>query len=557
MSAATRRLCAPTSEPSNNNLLPQVFELAVRLVGLDGDELECGLSQVIEMVANRFGAQQAALIKLGTNQRFACEVEFAKSGRRRVSELIECQTDEAHRHFAVDLTEWPSDIHLDDSFPRYFGGKPQLGTAISVKSATHCGDATVALLLCGVGAIEQLDEDTLHSLRTLSQLVFATRKRLVSARSSEETTRALNKMALAGRATLSLAHEFNNALYSVSCVADVMLMSAAESSPARKNLEDIKKAVNRAASLARRLAAFGKPCSTTTEIVDLIELLTSFGPILQSILGPKVKLKLELGSAPARTWTSRSVVEQLLLESILSARPSASIPHELVIRVAGAQEVTQSSQQGQPGNRPPLCRLTIGASNAGRFWTISDSCELQNLLETLKQMGASVSRCDAQIEVEFLSAPASFPAPGETTGIASERTASGTVLCVEDDDVLRRATAHILSRAGYEVLEAESYSRAAEILSAAKQPIAALVTDVMLPDGNGVLLYQQLLERQPNGKAVFVSGHGLNILKEHGLVGNGHGFLQKPCRAAELPRLLQHLLAQVDPDDSTYVPERK
>jgi CheY-like chemotaxis protein len=87
------------------------------------------------------------------------------------------------------------------------------------------------------------------------------------------------------------------------------------------------------------------------------------------------------------------------------------------------------------------------------------------------------------------------------------------ILLVEDDDLVREVTAEMLEEAGHEVLLAASAPEAERI--AANTPVIdVLITDIIMPGGNGVDLARSLARRRSGMKTLFTTGYTRHIAPE-------------------------------------------
>jgi CheY-like chemotaxis protein len=129
----------------------------------------------------------------------------------------------------------------------------------------------------------------------------------------------------------------------------------------------------------------------------------------------------------------------------------------------------------------------------------------------------------------------------ETTGPGSEEEASPSVLVVDDEDSIRALLTRILEESGFRVLTARGSREALEIFEAGGVPVDLVVTDVIMPDMSGAELARQLRTRNPELRALFISGHHETILDPDEL-REGSEFLAKPFTTDALVRAVQELL---------------
>ena len=116
-----------------------------------------------------------------------------------------------------------------------------------------------------------------------------------------------------------------------------------------------------------------------------------------------------------------------------------------------------------------------------------------------------------------------------------------TLLLVEDDKLVQNVAIRVLERAGYSVEHASSLGEAKGHIVGGFVP-DLLITDVMLPDGNGRELADAVAGSAPVVPVLFVSGYPDDMISEFGLDGPSITFLQKPFTPAELRETVADLL---------------
>ena len=125
---------------------------------------------------------------------------------------------------------------------------------------------------------------------------------------------------------------------------------------------------------------------------------------------------------------------------------------------------------------------------------------------------------------------------------------SGTILVVDDVEVVRTFTAMVLKSQGYTVLEADRGFEALRIFSEKKDRIDLVLTDIRMPEMNGLELARQLTRHRPDIKVLFMSGYpstdNVNFTLPEGqeLVEPREDFLQKPFTPERLTRKVHETL---------------
>jgi two-component system, cell cycle sensor histidine kinase and response regulator CckA len=118
-----------------------------------------------------------------------------------------------------------------------------------------------------------------------------------------------------------------------------------------------------------------------------------------------------------------------------------------------------------------------------------------------------------------------------------------TILLVDDDANMLSLIHRILPSAHFEVVEAQSLAAALALAASATTPFDLLLTDVMMPNGTGTALAQQLRERWPDLRVLYMSGYGVSALTNHAL-GGANDFVQKPFAPKDLRERVRRLLAE-------------
>ena len=144
----------------------------------------------------------------------------------------------------------------------------------------------------------------------------------------------------------------------------------------------------------------------------------------------------------------------------------------------------------------------------------------------------------------YLPATEEKPAPAATALPAEPLPAStkGTILLVEDEEMVRTLSGQILRSCGYTVREARHGVDALRLSEEELAGIDLTVTDVVMPEMNGHDLAKRLLGRKPGMKVLYVSGYTDSAVVRNGLLEPGSAFLEKPFSPDLLARKVHELL---------------
>jgi CheY-like chemotaxis protein len=119
---------------------------------------------------------------------------------------------------------------------------------------------------------------------------------------------------------------------------------------------------------------------------------------------------------------------------------------------------------------------------------------------------------------------------------------TGTVLLVEDEEMLRNLAQNVLGMSGYTVLAAEDGQRALEISRSHAGPIDLLLTDVVMPGLSGREVAERLTVERPRLRVLFMSGYTDDAIVRHGILTSEVAFLEKPFTASALTTRVRDLL---------------
>jgi len=126
--------------------------------------------------------------------------------------------------------------------------------------------------------------------------------------------------------------------------------------------------------------------------------------------------------------------------------------------------------------------------------------------------------------------------PSESAG------GSETVLLVEDDDGLRELARRVLSRGGYQVLEARQALQAEDLANQHQGKIDLLLTDVVMPGIGGRELSLRLAKNRPEMRILYMSGYTDEIVLKQGVMDGSMNFLHKPFTPSKLSRAVRQVL---------------
>jgi two-component system cell cycle sensor histidine kinase/response regulator CckA len=386
-------------------------------------------------------------------------------------------------------------------------------------------------------------------------------------RHSEEQLQQSQKLEAVGRLAGGLAHDFNNIMTAIGGYSDLVLRRLAEQDPLRRNIEEIKKAAQRAATLTHQLLAFSRKQVMQLRLLDLNSVVIDLESLLRRLIGEDIDLVIDLqpGLGPVRADPSQ--LGQVIMNLVVNARDAMPDGGKLVIETS--ESVTgPETEPGQPSPNPgPYVRFTISDTGSGMdattqkrifepFFTTKPAGKGTGL--GLSMVYGIVKQSEGAISVSSeLGKGTTFrihlPLIQGTIERVENRSVhrsvlrgTESVLVVEDEQMVRELVTEILEAEGYEVMAAHRGYDALRLGSEVPGAIDLLITDVVMPEMSGRELAERLLEQHPETKLLFISGYTDDAIVRYGISEAEMAFLQKPFTPDELIRKVRDILDETD-----------
>ncbi|MCQ2998822.1 response regulator [Pseudomonas syringae] len=384
---------------------------------------------------------------------------------------------------------------------------------------------------------------------------------------NEEVLRQSQKMEAVGQLTGGIAHDFNNMLTGIIGSLELLRRRLA-----RGNTEDLNSLIdlgvtsaNRAAALTHRLLAFSRRQSLDSKPVEMNQLISSMGELLNRSLNESIRLELHLHE---QLWTAEADPNQLesaLLNLVLNARDA--MPDGGLLIVESSNESLDRSFTNAHENLLPGDYVVLSVSDTGYGMPDSVISRAFDPFFTTKPIGQGTGLGLSMIygfskqshghvaiksevgkgttvqlylprfkgqqtqDEQIIHSPESFAKEGET------------VLIVEDDAAVRVLVSEVLGELGYAYVEAGSGPEAVPILESG-QRIDLLISDVGLPGMNGRQLAEIGRQLRPNLKVLFITGYAEHAAVRAGFLDDGMQMITKPFAFDNLTSKVREMIEQ-------------
>jgi PAS domain S-box-containing protein len=369
---------------------------------------------------------------------------------------------------------------------------------------------------------------------------------------AQEALRQSQKMEAMGSLTGGVAHDFNNLLTPIIGSLDMLHRKELGSERERRLIDGALQSAERAKTLVQRLLAFARRQPLQPTAVDVPELVGGMVDLIASTVGPTIELRVELAPDLPPAQADPNQLEMALLNLAVNARDAMEDGGELTI-AATRESVRKPMPSLRRGHY-----VRLGVSDTGKgmdedtrrraiepFFSTKGigkgtGLGLSMVHGLAAQLGGALT-IDSEpgrgttIELWLPISTTALEAdhlPPEPRALPEGR---GLALLVDDEDLVRMSTAHMLADLGYDVVEAGSAEQALRMVCDGLFP-DLLVTDHLMPGMTGAQLVRELKGQRPALRSLIVSGYA-----EAEGIDPDIPRLTKPFRSADLAASLSGL----------------
>lgn len=385
----------------------------------------------------------------------------------------------------------------------------------------------------------------------------------------EEEFRQSQRLETVGVLAGGVAHDFNNLLTTVIGEVELIELRKSTGTEVEQALGNIKYAALSGAALSRQLLGFAGRSISAPRLGSASELLDTVSPLLRRMLREQIVLHMDVPSNLGWIHVDPIQFDQVMLNLTANARDAMGLGGTLTIRARrlGRLEPRPAAYASlAPGE---LVEIVITDTGPGMpdavrrrafepFFTTKavgrgSGLGLSTCHGIITQAGGTMlidppgaGGCTVRMAFPANSAPIRLVPIREESGHATSSVPGGneTLLVVDDDHQVRRVTIEALRRRGYQVLEAANGADALRVAGASGVSIDLLVTDVVMPEMDGMQLAATLREQHLVHRVLFVSGYPMDSMREHSSVAGQMELLPKPYRVDELATRVRQCLDQ-------------
>lgn len=378
---------------------------------------------------------------------------------------------------------------------------------------------------------------------------------------SEEQLRQAQKMKAVGQLAGGVAHDFNNLLTVITGYCAMALQKKEEVQPLRKNIEEIQKAADRAASLTNQLLAFSRKQVLQPRVLQLNDVVRGMEKMLRRLIGEDIELSTSFETTLGNIKADPGQLEQVIMNLAVNARDAMPRGGKLTISTSKATIDQSTKFRNRTLEVGEYFMLSISDNGMGMteevkthlfepFFTTKGLgkgtglglatcygiiCQSGGDIRVYSELNSGTTfkiylpLTDAVLEPVVIKDSEALPAGSES------------ILIVEDDPSVRELAVVILRNCGYQVQESNNAFEALRLLKRNPE-FDLVVTDVIMPQMSGKDLYDQIKSQLPEIKVLLMSGYTDDALAHHGVLDEGFFFLEKPFSPAKIARKVREVL---------------
>lgn len=382
-------------------------------------------------------------------------------------------------------------------------------------------------------------------------------------RRAEEELRQAQKMESVGRLAGGVAHDFNNLLTAIQGYTSLMGETIPAGDPLQEDLQQVRLATDRASMLTRQLLAFSRKQLLAPAIIDVNGLVQKIQRLLERLLGEDIDLSVQLHPDLKPILADPGQIEQVLMNLAINARDA--MPYGGTLRITTDHvPIDTADLRAHVRSKLDYCvRLTVVDSGSGMdeatlakifepFFTtkpvgMGTGMGLATVYGIVKQSGGYVSVVSepGRGATFCIFIPACECKP-DAVGVAQRQQiverASGVILLVEDDDLVRNLIRTSLEKVGYTVLAAGDGPEALMRAQSYPRAIDLLITDAVMPHMSGREVAERFRRQSPNIRVLYMSGYTDDTVMLHGIRTTDDDFLPKPFAPSALISKVRSML---------------
>jgi signal transduction histidine kinase/CheY-like chemotaxis protein len=370
-------------------------------------------------------------------------------------------------------------------------------------------------------------------MASLEELNGALEKRVVERTTelekAQEILRQSQKMEVIGQLTGNVAHDFNNLLSPIMASLDLVLSRGVSAPVVLRSAAVAMEAAESAKTLVQRLLAFARRQPLVPSAVDLRDLAQGMTNLLSSTLGPRIVLSTDIAPDVPFVKADRHQLEMAILNLAVNSRDAMPDGGSFTL----SAHVPQGDER--PDNLPIGDFVCVSVRDTGNGM---DAATMRNAIEPFfstksaghgtglglsmvdglaNQLGgalqiSSTPGAGTQILLWLPVARSPRTSPTSADVGSAPQPNEGVILVIDDEPMVRKGTAEMLTALGYDVVQAETARAGLDLMEQGLKPLV-VVTDHVMPGMTGAELALRLRVEHPETAVMIISGYqGIDLI---------------------------------------------
>jgi len=369
------------------------------------------------------------------------------------------------------------------------------------------------------------------------------------------------KLEALGQLAAGVAHDFNNVLSIIDGYARMVAQKLESGALELDYIERIRHASTRGANLVKQMLTFSRHKIVTETVIDLAQIVREQETLLHPLLDASIKCMVFCDKGDFFVECSPDTIVQILMNLAVNARDAMPNGGRILIETRKIPYAALPADLQEKMHDPAYACLSVSDSGTGipkevlgkifdPFYTTKPlgkgtGLGLSVVYGLVKQVGGEVAVDSVVDQGTTMSVyfPLTDKKPnrnisGDWGDIETIRFEGYTALVAEDEPDLLHLVTDMLEKLGMHVLKAKNGNEALVLQDDYEGKIDVLLTDVVMPELNGVELAEMVQEMRPDTKVIFMSGYPAYGTQARVPIPEKSYFMAKPVQYEKLARLI-------------------
>jgi PAS domain S-box-containing protein len=391
---------------------------------------------------------------------------------------------------------------------------------------------------------------------------------LTELRRAQKEDFARQKLESLGTLASGIAHDFNNLLGSVVAQSELASMELDAGKRPKRELEAIQEVALRGSEIVRELMVYAGKEGAAVRAVDVSRTVNDMIELLRVSVSKRARLETYLGSDLPAVRADAAQIQQIVLNLVTNASQAIEDRDGVIRLTTSFVKAGRNSSGARSRHLADGDHVRLEVSDTGRGLPPELQAKVFDPFFTTKPAGHGLGLAivDGVVrslggEIHLASEPGKgtkfevlLPCEGRAANSegrmspvekATRFSGLGTVLVIEDEDLLRQASAKVLRNSGFDVLEAADGSAAIDVIRGSGSKVDVLFLDMTFPGPSCREVVAEYARVRPDGKVILTSAYSEEMAKKTISAPQIRGFVRKPFHLADVVKTVRNTLSSI------------